>query len=63
MALARSMDQDDIPWLFRNRGEPFPAGWQIPQCFIPKYFLSKSLAIQTIYEHNQKLLMQSELIY
>jgi hypothetical protein len=25
MALARSMDQDDIPWLFRNRGEPFPA--------------------------------------
>jgi hypothetical protein len=23
-ALARSMDQDDIPWLFRNRGEPFP---------------------------------------
>ena len=34
-----------------------------PQCFIPKYFPSKSLAIQTIYEHSQKLLMQSELIY
>jgi len=25
MALARSMDQDDIPWLFRSCGEPFPA--------------------------------------
>jgi hypothetical protein len=73
MALARSMDQDDIPWLFRNRGEPFPANpfsyliitrMAGPSMFHTEIFPFKVLLLfKPSMSDSQKLLIQSELIY
>jgi hypothetical protein len=73
MALARSMDQDDIPWLFRKRGEPFPANpfsySIITRMADPLNVSYRNISLQSLLLFKPSMstvksfLMQSELIY